>query len=271
MTAEKPSAFTVIGAAGFVGRHLVDYLQARGHVVNALDRTTQGTPTGPLGHVIDCGGLTADFRSRRDEIFEAHVSRIDRLLAAASFDSYLYLSSTRIYKNSRDTSEDASLEVRPAVFDDSYNISKIAGESVCLIREGPTVRVARLSNVLGPNPDPAVFLTALIAGAKTGHLRLQESLDSSKDYVAIEDVCRYLMLIALQGQERLYNLAYGENRTHRQILDCLGLHLSFTFEAPEQPTRAFPPVDNHRLVSEFGPPLVAPEEAIAAILARRTE
>lgn len=255
-------AFTIIGARGFIGRTLAAHLSAGGHRVNALDRWPV-EHTSELGHVIDCGGLTADFRSRRQDVFHAHAGRIDTFLKHARFTSYLYLSSTRLYKASTATSEESPLSVTPTDSDDSYNISKIAGEAICLNFDCPAVRVARLSNVIGDNPDPAVFLNSLILDAATkGRIVLGEGLASAKDYIDAGEVCRYLELIALGGKHRLYNVAHGENRDHATVLARLARHLSFEVSAPEQPVRVFPRIANKRLVDEFGPPRVTPDEAI---------
>ena len=258
--------FTIIGAKGFIGRHLVLHLETTGAPVMAVDRVAGGLPHA-LGHVIDCGGLTADFRVRRAELFEAHASRVDRFLESARFASYLYLSSTRLYKSRAETHEHAALEVSPAEFDDSYNISKIAGESICLMAENPAVRVARLSNVIGANRDPSIFLTSLIETAlATGRIVLEESMASAKDYIDVRDVCRYLELIATRGRHRLYNVAYGENRSHGEILDRLSKHIEFSVEAPPAPRRAFPPIATGRLRAEFGAPQHSPEAALDAIV-----
>jgi nucleoside-diphosphate-sugar epimerase len=256
--------FTIVGSSGFIGRHLVAQLKNSGHEVVAINRIAESQDDNTnYGHVIDCGGLTADFRTRRTEIFEAHASRIDRAVQRLRFVSYLYLSSTRVYKNSPNTSEDSPIEVRPAEFDDSYNISKIAGESICLLQANPKVRVARLSNVMGPNPDRSVFLTSIITDAALkGRIVFGESLSSAKDYIDIDDVCRYLEGIAVSGQQRLYNVAYGQNRTHSQLLEQIGRRIKFSVAAPDAPVRAFPVVSVSRLQAEFGSPRVAAELAL---------
>ena len=60
----------------------------------------------PAGHVIDCIGLTGDFRTRLLDTAEAHVSLVARCLAELCFDSFLLLSSTRVYTRASATHED---------------------------------------------------------------------------------------------------------------------------------------------------------------------
>jgi hypothetical protein len=86
-------------------------------------------PEGPLGHVIYCIGLTADFRSRTFDTVEAHVCTLLDVLRRGEFESIVYLSSTRLYAGSDSTSEETSIRISPF---DVYNTSKLAGESLVL-------------------------------------------------------------------------------------------------------------------------------------------
>ena len=72
--------FTVLGASGYIGRHLVPHLRALGAEVWA---PAKGELTGldqPLGHVIYAVGLTAGFRTRPYDTVQAHVGWLAQLL-----------------------------------------------------------------------------------------------------------------------------------------------------------------------------------------------
>ena len=56
--------FTVVGAAGFVGTRVCATLQARGAQVWVPARNEPWPWEVPLGHVIYCAGLTADYLAR---------------------------------------------------------------------------------------------------------------------------------------------------------------------------------------------------------------
>jgi nucleoside-diphosphate-sugar epimerase len=257
--------FTILGGNGFIGTSLHKRLLKNGHDVFCPSRHTEVFQE-EMGYVIDCVGLTSDFRERKKELFETHVSRVDRLIQNSKFESYLYLSSTRVYKGGIDSFECSGLTVNSCDFDDIYNISKIAGEAVCLQDDSPNVRVARLSNVVGLNRDPAVFLTSLISDALiSGRVVLRESPQSSKDYIGVDDVCRYLEEISLSGQERIYNVAYGEPQTHSKILGAIQTEIPFELDAPEGPIRSFPRIDNGRLVQEFGHAKSSPLEMVRQV------
>src|SRR5450755_3343526 len=123
---------TVLGASGFVGSYVVACLQRSGLEYQAVARGQQ-QPGGNLGHIIYCIGVTADFRQRPYDTVEAHVCMLLDLVRQASFESILYLSSTRLYMGSSGVAhEDEDITVNPLQFEDIYNISKAMGESIVL-------------------------------------------------------------------------------------------------------------------------------------------
>ena len=175
MTGLPPSTFTVLGASGYIGSRLVAHLQAQGHTVWAPTRGDTEVFTRPLGHVIYCVGLTADFRTRPFDTVDAHVGLLAEVLRRAQFDSLLYLSSTRVYMGAASTHEDAPLSVLPGDPSYLYNLTKLTGESLCHACGRPGVRVARLSNVVGPGMDSASgnLVADLLRQARQGHIVLR--------------------------------------------------------------------------------------------------
>ena len=214
----------------------------------------------PAGHIISCIGLTGDFRTRPLATAEAHVGTTARIQARGGFDSFLYLSSTRVYARAATTTEDAALSVNPTDPSDLYNLTKLAGEALCLSDPRPSVRVVRLSNVTHPDPDPDTFLGQVMSeGYARGQVLLRQGPGSAKDYIAAADVTALLPRIATQGRHRLYNLASGRNVTHATIAARLrarhGWDIAF---APGSPDVIFPPIKISRLTSEFAPALSDP-------------
>ncbi len=249
--------FTVLGSSGFIGGELLRHLQVRGHECRAPARheLDQLLAAGPdLGHVIYCIGLTADFRERPIETVEAHVGLLAKFLAKSRFQSFLYLSSTRVYQRAKSGREEEGLLLHPQEPSDLYNLSKLTGEGLCLSMPWPTIRVVRLSNVYGRDLMSENFLTSVIRSAvKDGRVALRSSRASAKDYVGVEDVVCLLEKIALTGLHRLYNLASGQSVTNGEILDRLtaltGCSLAYEDAAP---TITFPEVSVARISEEFG-------------------
>ena len=253
---------TVFGGKGFVGEKLTDYLCSQGYDVSVPDREADIFGRS-LGHIFYCIGLTADFRSRPFHTVDAHVTVLSRLLEQADFDSFLYLSSTRIYANSVSTREDSPLMVNPSDPSDLYNISKLMGESLCLACGRERIQIARLSNVVGNGMGAANFLGMLIHEAINGKVVLQTNPESAKDYVLLDDVVQILAKIAFEGREQIYNVASGQQVANYQLLEVLRQRTGCDIECKvDSPLLGFPPIDITRVQKAFN---FSPRPILAAL------
>lgn len=245
--------WTVLGSSGTIGRRLVARLRAAGQAVETPGRGDASLYQRPLGHVIYAIGLTADFRQRPYDTVQAHVSLLAELLQRADLESLLYLSSTRVYARAASGSEDATLPVLSQDPSDLYNLSKLMGESLCLQDQRTSVRVVRLSNVVGgDDDDSANFVPSLMRDARSGRIVLQTAIDSIKDYIHIDDVAELLPRIAVSGRERLYNVASGTQTTHAQWVAQLVAQTGCDVEVvPGAPFVRFTPIDIGRIRAEF--------------------
>lgn len=253
----EDQSFTVLGAGGFIGAAVAARLTSLGCSVHAVTRVSLPhlfAARRNAGHVINCIGLTGDFRRRPLDTAEAHVGLVARCLAELQFDSFLLLSSTRVYARARSTLEDGALAAMPADPSDLYNLTKLAGEALCLADPRPTVRVVRLSNVYGAGMPAETFLGQVLAeGMSSGSVLFRQSPWSAKDYVSIGTVARLLPVIGMGGRYRLYNVASGRNTAHAAIADLLhavaGWRTGFATDAP---TLINVPIDTTRITTEFG-------------------
>jgi nucleoside-diphosphate-sugar epimerase len=252
MSETSRAGFTVVGGSGFIGSHLVRWLSRQGIPVwvPAREESMAGRS---LGHVVYAAGITADFRERPLDAIKAHVSDLASLLAAAQYESLLYLSSTRVYRNSNLTTEAASFTVNPAALGDLYDLSKLMGEAACLSNPRPSVRVARLSNVYGNGDSSDAFLPSLLRQAvRSRRVLLESALSSEKDYVSVEAIVPMLVRIALGARERIYNVASGVNTSNAEIASILegiaDCQVSVRADAPEI---RYPLISVQRLKDEF--------------------
>ncbi len=245
-------SYTIFGANGFIGNALYVYLKAKGHNVYTPDIRSDTPLKAHLGHVIYCIGMTGNFRGQPEKTIESHVDILQKYINLNNFDSWLYLSSTRVYANSINTNEEEPICIRPSA-DSLYDLSKLLGESICLSHEQSTVRITRLSNVYGPGQNENMFLGRILKDLKENNKTvIQEAPESSKNYIYIDDVVEILEKISTSGKGRLYNIASEANTTHRTISDIItsyGYDVSFQ---PDANARIFPHINTHKASSEFG-------------------
>jgi nucleoside-diphosphate-sugar epimerase len=260
---------TVLGASGFVGSNVVAYLQRAGLEFQAVGRGQQW-PSGALGHVIYCIGVTADFRERPYDAVDAHVCTLVDFVRHASFDSLLYLSSARVYLGRTGVAhEDDDVCVNPLRFEDLYSVSKVMGESIVLSL-GAKGRVARLSNAYGCGQAETFLARVLEEVRVRGAITFHSAPESVRDYASVDDVAEVLVKIALRGRERLYNIASGVGVTNAELAGAIARHGCGVTFAPNAPAVVFPRIDNERIRSEFGFTTAPLLDALPSMIGGRT-
>ena len=226
------------------------------------------TQRGNRGHVIYAIGTTGDFLARPLDTVESHVCVLRRVLSEMEFDSFLYLSSTRVYRKASNTCEDTPISVSPAEPADLYDIAKLAGESLCHALDRPEIRVARLSNVVGPGLERTpTMLGDLLRGATAGLIEVTGALDSEKDFIWIDDATDILVRIATGGRHRSYNVACGRNIRVGDWVAVLRERTGAGLRVARAATpQRLPPVSVERIVTEFGVRPAPPIDRIDALL-----
>lgn len=245
--------YTIFGSKGFIGDQLKHALRRKGKIVYCPERDEIPDRKIRLGRVIYCIGLTADFRSYPFETVDAHIIKLMTILSSCSFESFVYLSSARVYLYSKSTREDQDLKINPSRSDDLYNLSKLTGESICLSLNNPFIKIVRLSNVLGPDLNSTNFIFDLIKSAIcTNKIELKSDLNSSKDYIHIDDVVELIVKISNKSEYTIYNLASGINLSHGQILNEISKNIFFTLEINKNAKiYKFPEINVDRIKNEF--------------------
>ena len=134
---------TVLGASGFIGSHLVQKLSEQKIHFYAPNRNTI-LKNKDLGDIIYCIGLTSDFRTKPSETVEAHVCFLNKVLKDFKFKTLTYLSSTRVYVNSKKkkVDENTLLNISINESEDLYNLTKLTGERLCL----SSGRITKIAN-----------------------------------------------------------------------------------------------------------------------------
>jgi nucleoside-diphosphate-sugar epimerase len=250
----REATFTILGGAGFVGSHLARFLDrhALGHTAPA--RGDESIFTRPLGHVIYCIGLTADYARRPFDTVEAHVGFLSRVLQQCDFQSLVYLSSTRLYDSAGPRGrENEALLLNPQIPRHLFDLSKALGEALC-VHGGKNARVTRLASVYAEDLSGSNFLHELIRiGATQRSAALDTSPSLARDYVDVEDVCTSLVAIAIAGRRPIYNVASGRNVTNQEIFDQIARITGCQMSGLRPATAdVFPLIDVGAIAEDFG-------------------
>lgn len=243
---------TVFGSKGFIGKQLVQRLLELQYEVFEPERGSSDIYETSLGHVIYCAGVTSDFRKRPYDTVTAHVTFLSELLQKAQFDSFLYVSSTRIYYGAKEGFEDSDLIVNPNRSDDLFQLSKLLGESLCL-NSTRKVKIARVSNVCGQDFQSDNFLYSIIKDAVNNKvINLQTALSSAKDYICIEDVVDLLIKVSHGGTSIIYNIASGTNTTNEEVINEIQRLISCdVFVKQNAAEIIFPRISTKKIQEEF--------------------
>jgi nucleoside-diphosphate-sugar epimerase len=182
------------------------------------------------------------------------LSLVNKLLARGRYESFTYLSSTRVYIRTKTTSENTPIVIDTGDPEELFNLSKLAGEALCRQYGHRNARSVRLSNVVGANFGSNDFLFSVIRDAITRkHIVLHTSPDSEKDYIHCDDAVELIARIATQGTQPVYNVACGSNLTNSDVIGevCRASGASASF-APDARTIRFVPIEIGLIRSEFG-------------------
>lgn len=257
--------FTILGASGFIGSHLASRLAEDGHRVWRPSRTDLNSlGQRDLGHVFYCIGED-DVIGNPCNAADAHIARLANVLKCRNFASLTYLSSTRVYFGADSADEGSELRVLPGDDGILFGIMKMAAEKLCYAFNNPAVRVVRLSSVVGFAPNGKSLIPALIKDAVLRRrMNLTISPQSSRDYIAVEDVIDILPRIAVEGKRRCYNIASGVNIRLGEIVRLIARELASECDwRDDAPTVVFPPIDTSRVRTEFS---FAPRPALDALI-----
>ncbi len=265
------ASYTVFGASGFIGGHITSKLRSIGHSVFTPNREEIESLdfSQSLGKIVYAVGLTADFRQRPLDTVYAHVSLINRILIKGRFESLVYLSSTRVYKNSDSTEEYSALRVNSNDPDDIYNISKLAGEAACLAFNRPNTKIVRLSNVVGPiEYNRQTFLGQICNSARQQkHIALRSAPNTQKDYIWIDDAANAIIRIIQSSNHRIYNLGRGIQTSNKEWTQAISQLTACDISVvPNAPNLSFSAIDMRRFQEEYSFDFIDPITQIAKIL-----
>ena len=249
----------VTGAAGFLGRHVVDLLAERGEARRAFvrpgddvaglegcevvagdiaDRGSLRRALDSVELVVNCAARTGPWGPDRD-YQRANVQGLETLARAAleaGVRRLVHVSSITVHGNDvgGTADENAPLRIEP----NPYSRTKVAGERLLqhlVRREGAPVTIVRPGWIYGPG-DAASF-GRLAHRIAEGQMAVVGRGDNQLPLVYVRDVARGILLAgeAARVEGRAYLLVNDERVTQRDFLAAIAAELG----APE-PARHLP-------------------------------
>ncbi len=243
--------FTILGSTGFLGSHITNYLEEKNFECYTPDIRKENITKKHLGHVVYSIG-SVDFNNPH-KIVQAHTSILNDVLKNSNFDSFLYISTSRFYRNSKSTDEYGDIKINPTDGNQLYDLSKLLGESICISSNRKNVRIVRPSNIIGKNSPRSLFLPSIILDALSkGQISLHSSLESERDYLHVDDFVKIIPDISLKGKSQIYNIAHGKNITTQKIVDEILRITNCSLKIDtNSPIHHFPKINIKQIQNEF--------------------
>ena len=199
--------FTIFGHSGFLGSSLAKKLKKKKIFLPSKNKFKFNKN---LGHIIYCIG-SDNWKNDTYNSFYANLGYLPLIIKKNRFKSFTYISSCRIYNNSKKTKENSTFNINPTLDKEYYNIKKILSENF-LFSSKINFKIVRVSNIYGYSPkSPLVFPMFVKDAIKKKKIFISINKNSSKDFIHIEDVVEMIIKIILNGKSNIYNLASGKN------------------------------------------------------------
>jgi UDP-glucose 4-epimerase len=271
------SLITVTGAAGYLGGRLVGAAAADAtHSVRSVVRRPARWLPGEVrivrdlvddaaeavegaSAVIHLAGANEVVAAEQPDRAVAEAFATARAIAEACAEHgvrrLVYVSTIHVYGASIGPGKtvDESTLPRPK---HAYAIARLTSEHAFQTYAGTTeVVVLRLTNGVGPPADMAVDRWTLVANdlcrqaVERGTIRLLTPGTQWRDFIALDDACRAILMAAGPGgiDPGVYNLGSGHALTIRDLADLVALEAhaaglgDLSVEAPETSTASEPP------------------------------
>ena len=239
----------VTGGSGFIGTHIVEELQTRGHKVKVFDRRVpkaEGVEwlDGDLRWGGDCDRAVRDTdailhlaaRISVDESLDYiwHyfndnlMSTVNLFMAAAKHkvNHVLFTSSCEVYG---ETPKSGATEDAPCDPTSPYAASKYAAERAALTfkRVHPELRLAVLRpfNTFGEWQKPyragAVIPTFILEALKNQSLRIHGDGEQTRDFVYVKDIAKAHVDVLEKDREGIFNIASGRARSINSVAESI--------------------------------------------------
>ncbi len=248
----------VTGANGFIGRRLTSRLTAQGHQVASLtqDISKPLLIKSPFDTVIHLAAynVTNVGAKDTDRYTAVNVEGTKNLLKAVHTKKFIFLSTTKVYKN-----EGLPLvETSPLAPKGAYAESKLKAEEACQSSmKSESLIILRSANVLGWGQAPKAVLPVFFQKAKANQeLDILHAAQTPIQFVFVEDLIDAIEgVIQREGLNGVFNIAYEKTVTLEQLARAIIdlTHSSSVLNADKDSSEViFSPVICKKAFESFG-------------------
>ncbi len=263
----------VLGSSGFVGRHTVAELAARGAEVESWSRYADGPRDAHVHRRIDllepasfeafqgpwdAAVLLAGHAVPGVLFTEEHAAQnlaiarnsLEHLARTSTRSRVIVVSSSHVYGNAG--SAQLITEERLPTPVGAYGVSKLAIEKMAESRTDLDIAIVRSFNLLGPRMPRGLLVSDVIEElARDREKLVMRGTDSVRDFLDVRDAARAIAaLLDVHGGAPVYNLCSGIGARVSQVVAglvrLLGAQRDITFSTGSSP----PFVGSHAALTE---------------------
>jgi len=216
--------FTVIGADGFIGSELCDFLKKKNLTVNEITRKNNLSKDLSLGIVIYCAG-NGDCENHPSKVIDSNINLLKEIIDNYNYKRLLYISSTRVYLGLQSSDELSDLSIINSDNRKLFNLSKLCAEELCFKSSKDNI-VLRVSNVYGKAIKSPLFLPSIIRDSiSKGVVNMYITPNYSKDYIFVGDLLKAIYEISIKDDltSNIYNVASGRNTKAADIAEVINI------------------------------------------------
>lgn len=214
--------FTIIGANGFIGGELCNFLEKKNIIVNKVARDDILSKEGSLGIVVYCAG-NGDCKNTPSKVIDSNINLLKDIIDNYNYERLIYISSTRVYLGLQSSNESSDLSVINSDSRKLFNLSKLCAEELCLNSSKDNI-VFRVSNVYGRAVKSPLFLPSIIRDSiHKGVVDMYITPNYSKDYIFVGDLLEAIYTVSMKDTltSNVYNVASGRNTKASDIADVI--------------------------------------------------